>query len=271
MTTGSLTSLPPLAAGRTATPAAARRLRGRIATVASLGQHEREAMWAVFAAHYDDIDRSRFERDLDGKSHVILLRDRRDGLIKGFATLCRQLSVVDGRPVASVFAGDTILDPAYWGQTALQLAFFRYLVASKLRHPAVPLYWLLTSKGYKTYLLLTRNFPEHWPRHDRETPPWPAAVLRQLCSERFPETFEPESGLLRHRVPEGKLRPEVTPIDDRALGEPDIRFFVARNPGHAAGDELCCIGRADLRMLLAYLGKTARRLPRRLAGRRGHG
>ena len=53
---------------------------------------------------------------------------------------------------------------AYWGQKALQRVFTRYVVGVKLRHPLQRVYWFLITKGYKTYLLLSRYFPEYWPR-----------------------------------------------------------------------------------------------------------
>ena len=53
-------------------------------------------------------------------------------------------------------------------------------------------------------------------------------------------------------------------VEDRFLEHPDIRYFLERNPGHAAGDELCCLGRIDLALWSSYMLKLVRRhlLPR---------
>src|SRR4029079_15523392 len=106
------------------------------------------------------------------KEHVIVLRDSGDGSLKGYSTLYVFDASVDGRRVKAVFSGDTIVDDMYWGQSTLQRAFFRYVLALKVRNPTVPLYWFLISKGFRTYLLLSRNFPEYWPRHEASTPAW---------------------------------------------------------------------------------------------------
>jgi hypothetical protein len=38
-----------------------------------------------------------------------------------------------------------------------------------------------------------------------------------------------------------RLRPGVADLTPQRLRDPHVRFFVERNPGHAGGDELCCL------------------------------
>jgi len=47
-----------------------------------------------------------------------------------------------------------------------------------------------------------------------------------------------------------------------------VRFFVQRNPRHAEGDELCCLGKVDLKLWTFYMRKLLRRRLRRFMGRR---
>lgn len=234
------------------------RLTARTRAVAALDAADRHAMWRLYRAYYVDTTRAVFDRDLDEKDHVILLFDA-DGVLQGFSTLKVLEGRALGRRFVAVFSGDTIVDRAYWGQTALQRAFLSYVIRTKLAHPATPVWWFLISKGYRTYLLLSRNFPEHWPRHDRPTPAWPAAVLDHLARARYPEAWRPADGILRFPEGHGRLREAVAPIDRTMLEAPDIRFFVARNPGHSRGDELCCLGRVDLGLWVAYMAKLGRR------------
>ncbi|MCM2279809.1 MAG: hypothetical protein NDJ89_17175 [Oligoflexia bacterium] len=237
-------------------------LTARTLPVGALGAPAREAMWALFSVYYENIEREVFERDLATKDQVILLRDREDGSIQGFSTLQVYRREIRGRRVVVVFSGDTVISPAYWGQLALQWAFFRYILKTKLLNPAVPVYWFLISKGYRTYLLLSRNFPEYWPRHDRATPEWQQAVLDALAGEKYGADWKPELGILRFERPRDRLRSGVAPIEAALLSGPgnaDIRYFQERNPGHAQGDELCCLGRVDARLGFFYSIKAARK------------
>lgn len=231
------------------------RLSARTLAVAHLTPAQRDAMWSVFARHYEDVDRARFERDLDGKSHVFLLRD--GPLLVGFSTVTVDRVEVGGREVVAIFSGDTVLEATHRGQGALQWAFFRYIVATKLKNPRRLVVWFLITKGYKTYLLLSRNFTTFWPRRDAPTPPWARALLVRLATDRFGDALDPDAGVLRFAGDHERLKPGVAPTEGQT--DPDIRFFEQANPGHARGDELCCLGVVNARLVATWPLRRARR------------
>ncbi len=218
-----------------------RGLQARVRRVGALTDAELEAMWTLFEKSYAGAGREAFERDLHEKHHVIVLKDQR-GAVQGFSTLLRL--EVDGACV--VFSGDTIIAPGFWGQTALQRAFIWYLMAQRHARPGRPVYWFLITKGYRTYLLISRYFPNHWPRHDAPFPPAEAALLDGLCREKFGAAWDPRAGVLR-AVGENavRLQAALADVPKRLLDDPDVRFFLAQNPRWAEGDELCCLARAD--------------------------
>lgn len=243
------------------------RLKGRVVAVSKLASAQRDAMWSVFRTYYGEVKREVFEKDLAEKQEVILLTDSGDGSLQGFSTLQVYARAIDGRPFLAVFSGDTIVDEAYWGQNALQRTFARYLLAQKLAHPLIPVYWFLISKGYKTYLLLTRNLPNHWPRWDRETPAAEQAVLDLLATDKFGDAYVPEAGVLRFPECLGRLEEWVAPIEAHLLEHPDIAFFLKKNPGHVRGEELVCLARVDLAFPLHFAARQLRK-SLRLFGRR---
>lgn len=240
--------------------AAGGRLSARTVFVRRLDDATREAMWQLYSAYYRDATREVFFRDLSAKERVILLRDRARGTLRGFSTLTFFRLTVAGRRVAVIYSGDTVIQRAFWGHSALQRAFLRQIVGFKLKNPHLPVYWYLITKGYRTYLLLSRNFPEHWPRHERPTPPWQRALIDAVARRRFAGRWQPERGILRYQPGAGLLREEVAPVSDVALEHhPDMRFFCQANPGHAHGEELCCIGRVDPPMWAYYLRRLAQK------------
>jgi hypothetical protein len=237
-----------------------RTLRAHTLPTSELGDETREAMWRLFERYYADVDRARFLDDLSRKRDVVLLKDPVDDSVQGFCNLQVYPGVAAGRPYVAVFTGDTVIDPAYHGQTkALHRAFFNYLVACKLRQPRTMVFWYLVSKGYKTYLTLTRNVPVHWPRHDLATPAFEAAVLDDLGRRFFASAWRPDRGVLCHPDAQGRLKEHVAPIGEAELRHAEIRFFVDRNPGYATGDELCCLGLVDRTLLTHFTAKVLRR------------
>jgi hypothetical protein len=231
------------------------RIRASTVPVSSVDTAQRAAMWQIFARYYAEADRSRFDADLASKDHVFLLHAGTQ--LCGFSTVCVDHVEVGGRRMVSVFSGDTVIDRDYHGQTALQWAFFKYIVRVKLRYPHRTAVWFLISKGYKTYLLLARNFVVFFPRRDRPTAAWASEMICALAQRRFGTSLDPDRLVLRFDGDHEYLRDDVAPTT--GLDDPDIQFFVERNPGHASGDELCCVGVVDARLMLAYPLKLLRR------------
>jgi hypothetical protein len=225
---------------RVARPASGR-LEAHTLPVAALDAAIRAKAFALFQHAYEGADRTRFERDLDEKQLVILLRDRLSGELKGFSTvLLRDVSTRAGRATV-VFSGDTVIDREYWGQKHLQLAFTRLLVTLKLRSPHRGLYWFLISKGWRTYLLLANAFVRAVPRWDGADDRELRRILDAQASARFGPQYDPDRGIIRYTIPHERVRTGLAPVSDELMSNPHIRFFVERNPGHAEGDELACL------------------------------
>lgn len=247
--------------------AASRTLSGKLGArriaVSQLDSDTIAQMWSVFCGYYADISRDKFLADLNEKHFVLLLFDTGDRSVQGFTTIQVLHRQFAGKPYIAVYSGDTIINEAYWGQSALQGGFYRFLMGLKLKNPLTPLYWFLISKGYKTYLLVSRGCPNYWPRHDSPTPEHVLGIIDQLSREKFADDWKPELGVLKFATPAGKLKEGVAPVDAAALAYPDIRYFVERNPGHTQGDELCCLAAIDAQGGVSYVGKLARKWARR--------
>lgn len=231
---------------RTAPPP---RLRAYVVAPQALDAGTRDAAFALFRAHYEGADQARFERDLSEKQRVILLRDRSSGALRGFSTVLHREVRVGARLATMVFSGDTVIDRSCWGQKRLQSAFAGLLFRLKLRHPGRPLYWFLISKGWRTYLLMANHFPRAVPRCDLAEPPELRAALDALAAERFGAEYDAGAGIVRYATPHERVRDGVAPVDGALLAHPHVRFFVDRNPGHAAGDELACLAQIRMRDL----------------------
>lgn len=228
-------------------PAALRpTLVARTIAVRDLDAATRDEAFLLFRSSYDGTSRERFEHDLAEKQHVIVLRDRESGALKGFSTVLVRAIASPRGPATVVFSGDTVIDREYWGQKALQLAFARLLATLKLREPTRPLYWFLISKGYRTYLLLANAFPHAVPREGAEDDPALRAMLDTLATERFGAQYDRARGVVRYDTPHERVRDGIAPVTAEALRNRHVRFFVDRNPEHVSGAELACL--ADVRM-----------------------
>jgi hypothetical protein len=222
---------------------------------ALLSGADREAMYALLCRHFEGVTRARFEQDLDEKDWALLIRH--EGQLVGFTTLQAYPSRFEGRALNVLYSGDTITGPEVWGTSVLARSWIALVRRIQGARAAEPWYWLLLSSGFRTYRLLGVFFREFWPRHDAPTPPGAARLLAHLARERFGERFDAAGGLVRFAEPQ-RLRDALATVPGGRQQDSHVAYFLARNPGHAAGDELVCI--ADLAEAnLSVLGRRMQR------------
>ena len=128
----------------------------------------------------------------------------------------------------------------------------------RLRVPHVPLFWLLLSKGYRTYLLLTNQFPHCFPRAGRPPDLVLQGIRDGIATGWWGAAFDAATGILRYATPQDCVKANVAPVDDVISQHPDVAFFLARNPGYGVGDELVCIAAVTLALPFRFAWKQLR-------------
>ena len=226
---------------KTSRPTATSRLQCNCVDVTDLDQCDRDAMYELFTQHFDHTDRDRFENDLAKKRWVLQLKEIDSERLCGFSSQVLLRFSCQGRNLRAIFSGDTIVDPKYWGETALIREWGRLVARLLKSNEDEPLYWFLISKGYKTYRFLPVFFREFYPRFDRSTPPWAQALLDVLANRLFPNQYDADRGIVVASPDKDRLRPELARVESTRLADPHIQFFLNSNPGYTLGDELCCL------------------------------
>jgi hypothetical protein len=195
-------------------------------------------MFELMTRHFDGISAEQFARDLAEKNLVILLES--DGQLVGFSTLLAYATRFQDEPLNVIYSGDTIVTPEAWGTTALPRAWLAGVERLRADLPAGRCFWLLLTSGFRTYRFLPVFWREFFPRFDVATPPHVDQLLAHLAEERFGNQFEPATGIVRFNTPQ-RLRHNLQAIPQGRENDPHIGFFLSRNPGHGAGDELVCL------------------------------
>jgi hypothetical protein len=216
-------------------------LKSQTVPVSELSAECVSQMCRLMQAHYEGVTEHQFTADLNAKQWVILLREREH--LYGFSTQVVFDHDLDGETVTIVFSGDTIIDKNHWGSMALPVAWGRLMLSLLAAHPERDLYWLLTSKGYKTYRFLPVFFQEFYPCHSVEIPAYARKLIQLLGARHFGKRFDAAAGILRAESGAQRLREGIAELDDRRMRDPHIAFFQQQNPGHARGDELVCLAR----------------------------
>lgn len=204
----------------------------------SLSEAERAELYALLQEHFDGVLPEQFSADLDEKDWV--LRIRAGGRLIGFSTLQARPAEHEGRRIRVLYSGDTIMSPEGWGSPVLAKGWIAMVHRIQAEHPDDPWYWLLLSSGFRTYRFLPVFWREFWPRVDVPTPPAMRALMDQLAGARFAAQYDRTTGIVRFSRPQ-RLRGALASIPEGRELDPHVRYFLERNPGHAAGDELVCL------------------------------
>jgi hypothetical protein len=201
-----------------------------------------DEMFSVFSENFAQSTLELFERDLNNKNWVILIRDNERNQLQGFSTLALYETEYQGRCISVVYSGDTIIRRDYWGTPELPKSWI-HTVLEKSANMAQPVYWLLISSGYKTYRFLTVFYKEFYPCRNRTTPPDMQGLMNHLAKQRFSDDYHCDLGVVRFRNGATPLREGVAEVTDERLKDEDISFYLEKNPHHDQGDELVCITR----------------------------
>jgi len=204
----------------------------------ALSGAQRDEMFALLSQHFDGVTRGQFEGDLAEKNWVVEIR--REGRLLGFSTLLVCEAQVDGAALTVIYSGDTIVAPEAWGSPALARSWIAAVNHLRAAFPARPCYWLLLTSGFRTYRFLPVFWREFFPRHATPTPPYEQRLLHHLAATRYGTWHDAASGIVRFPRPQ-RLRGQLGVLPAGRAADAHVAFFIARNPGHACGDELACI------------------------------
>jgi hypothetical protein len=209
-------------------------------SAASLGDVVVSEMFALYERYYGGTSYRRFTTDLANKDHVLLLRDEA-GSLQGFSTLAVYERAFAGESMRVLFSGDTVVDEHYWGQQTLAFSWLRLAGEIKAEQPDKRLYWLLISKGHRTYRYLSAFSREFYPAPKCTTPKRFLELMEFLARDRFGDAYDAETGVLHFPQSLGHLREAYTRVPEAHQRLPEVAFFLARNPGYVRGDELVCL------------------------------
>ncbi len=240
-------------------------MQTKILSIRRLREDDIRSMFTLMGQYYDNLAEENFRKDLFEKQKVILLLDPA-GNIRGFSTVSQTSMKTAKENFIALYSGDTVLSREFWGNGALAMAFGRYLMEVKIRNPWANVYWFLISKGYKTYLLMTNNFPTHFPRFEMETPLAYKEVMDTFYTGRFGTCYSSSEKLIRFEKNKSScLKSDVAEIAEELRKNPRIAYFERRNPQWDRGVELACVARVNLWIPARYVIKRMLKFLKNLA------
>jgi hypothetical protein len=211
--------------------------------------------------HYRNVNPEAFRADLCEKQWVVLIRDRAEFRLRGFSTIMIHSVPCDGVNAQVLFSGDTIIDRAYWGEIAMPVAYVSLVRQLRPQLPG-PVYWLLTTKGFRTYRFLPVFFNTYHPDWKGTDYTFEHRLASRWAAARYGKKFDEAAGVIRAAAGAQSLRSEFAEASpERRAANPAIHYFFTRNPGWQQGDELVCAASFAEDNLTDFLRRAADHSP----------
>jgi hypothetical protein len=219
------------------------KLLGSVHDVGRLTSRQRDKMFRVMDGNYMNMERSRFDRDLAAKRWVILVHTADMRALVGFSTQTMLDAQIGGQRVCALYSGDTVVGREHWGDPALACAWGNFALRLIDKFAGEPLYWFLTSKGFRTYRYLPLFFRSYFPRMEAATPSFESSIIDALGQQIGGHSYDAARQTIRATDDKDYVKPEFSQPGRRSTTDRHVRFFVEHNPGFARGDEMCCLAR----------------------------
>ncbi|MCC2630807.1 MAG: hypothetical protein K0S38_616 [Candidatus Paceibacter sp.] len=203
---------------------------------------ERATMLGLLTLEFLGTRREDFIRDLAEKDVVALLRkETSDGEIVGFSTLMTLDLHIQGRKVKAVFSGDTTVLPEYRTSGGIGIEIGRYFMKALENFPDYEIYYVLISKGWRTYKAMPFFFKHFAPKHNAPTSDSDQAIMDAFGRVKYPLDYDSRLGLIMFSRETQRLVPDS--IDAIPPKDPDIHteYFLRKNPTYLSGTELVCV------------------------------
>jgi hypothetical protein len=216
-----------------------------IINIGELTGLEKSRLFNLHTRYYDNVSEEVFRTDLSEKDWIIMVKDDRGGL-QGFSTIQLIVLKVGDTDHLYLFSGDTIIREEARNVHALSGAFIHFMYALIENHSDLPLHWFLIAKGFRTYRFLPLYFREFYPVRNKSVPGYSQEVLNAIAFYKFGIQYDPHAHLIRYRHEKDRLKPAHAFINQGRLRNPEIQFFLDKNPCYYKGDELTCIADISL-------------------------
>ncbi|TGM81957.1 hypothetical protein EHR01_03990 [Leptospira mtsangambouensis] len=214
-----------------------------------LSESQINQMYDLMVKNYTGMNLFYFQADLKEKTKILLFYN--DQSIEGFTSLKINTMELDNQTIQIAYSGDTVLAKEFRGSLAIPIYWGKFML--KVSEGKYPLYWLLTSKGFRTYRYLSVFFKDFFPKPEGSYED--LKLLRNLISiQNFGDDFDPTKGILKRKT---NIQTIIEIESDKKAIEnskdPYIKFFASANPNYVLGEELVCIAKFSKDNILPFI------------------
>jgi len=170
----------------------------------------------------------------------VLFRDTSDGSLRGCYTAEVLDGEIEGKKYRALYLGSTFMYTYYRGKITLATTMFLSFTKHWWNTPSgMKTYIVFGAITYKAYLVACHTYPNMYPtynNYDSFKCKDYKNVIRDVMQRLYPAYWDDESFAVH--LPGTEF--DIAPIQEQYLNDPDIRFFMERNPNFEKGVAMPC-------------------------------
>lgn len=234
------------------------KIRVEFKPVALLDRAEWDALYAISSAW---VVESREDFEAAGRPHHEVIRFRQGTTLVGFGFLSTHALRHEGKTRVMLFTTDVYIDPTHQGQSLIQRSGLMSYLRAKRRFPLAPIYWLFEAASPVAYMLLTRNFKDYWPHHDRPLLPGQHELRMTAIQAVFGPDHANEHGIVTNPTRILVWKSDAAFRTGKEL-DPAYAYYEAINPGWPDGEGVVCVCPLTMGNFVAMAMNAGRRMTR---------
>ncbi len=216
------------------------KIKGKFIETKELPATMAREMYHIPDRYFGNVSWKTFKEELYAKDYVILIESVEEERIVGFSTQMLFTAFLGEEEVSVIYSGDTIIDQKYWGTRELPLQFWNLSRAVAKTNGGKRIFWMLISKGIRTYRFLPVFFRCFYPTYREPVPDKYQAFMDFIGAYVFPDRYDKNTGLVKSSGKHQYLKAQFHPPVEKT-NNPHNAYFYKRNPNYKQGDELLCI------------------------------
>lgn len=214
-------------------------LKNKIIKVSEIDEIQINQMFLLMDEVYFGVNQQKFKNDLKDKNYLLLLEDN-NGVIQGFTTIKIFESAFQNKPVKIIYSGDTVISENCRGEIELMRAWWRFSYQIQKENVDMDVYWMLISKGWRTYKFFPLFLKDFYPNKSVPTPDYFRYFIDKLGEQKFGNEYK--NGIIRQKDPDF-LKVGKNDVPEHKKSDEDVQFFLKTNPEFYEGNELVCVAK----------------------------
>ncbi len=224
------------------------KLKSNLLKISELTDTDKLAMFRLMQDVYNGENWDKFLSDMTEKNYALVLYDEKSQ-IAGFTTI----EIFDFEGNIIIYSGDTVVEENSRGDIELMRAWWKFSYTVQQNNPDKSVFWLLISKGWRTYKFFPMFLKEIYPTYRYETPQEVQEFINRLALTKFGDCYK--DGIVVPEKPD-MLKSGKNDVPKRRINDSDVMFFLKKNPEFYKGNELVCLAELSV----ANLTKAGLRL-----------